>query len=555
MKVNYLIWAIIAAFFLYGLQNYRNTSIKLSDISWSYFPGATTTSNGIHFSPLGRIIVHQDGSVGQPNPPVNIAGTHLKVKGDFKITITMSDVGSQSSFRIYSSPPLVYDQWRYETPSVEISLAKDLLTTRIWDGSSSNSLDMRTFKITPSPKTIITLEHVGNQINVLNDKQTLGTIPDHSIFDSAEIWFGADSATSSTGWTLNSLSVSALADGHVELVSAPKFIENQDDANSLRNLAIKNSRKIKVGVAVSYGQLLTDEAYRKISLTQFSSMTPENVMKPQFVQPQPNTYSFEEADKLVDIALKNKMTVHGHTLVYAKSSADWMIKSPIEDRQKIMLDHIKNVVTHFKGRVGEWDVVNEPFSQKNSLYKDGKNGLDQNIWYEAMGENYIDLAFNEAHKNDPSAKLYLNDYGVENDGQHWDALLSLVKRLKQRGVPIDGVGFETHIYTDGDYINADQLKNHMRLLNNLGLSTRISEIDVTGDDAQEQINQYKTALDICREAPNCTSYTTWGITDRYGSTTRSDRYPLVYGTSLLWDKDMQFKPAFTALQKILQTAN
>ena len=246
------------------------------------------------------------------------------------------------------------------------------------------------------------------------------------------------------------------------------------------------------------------------------------------------------------------MTVHGHVLVYDKSSPEWMVKSPKMEREKIMTSHIEKVVTHFKGSVTQWDVVNEPFSKKNALYKNGGNGLEPNIWYEAMGEEYIDLAFKTARKADPSAKLYLNEYGVENDGQRWDALLNLVKRLKQRGVPIDGIGFEAHIYADGDYIKSAELKKHMEILADLDLLVRISEIDVTGDDSQEQINQYATVLDVCLAEPNCTSYTTWGITDLYGSTTRSDRYPLIYGTSLLWDKDMKVKPAYTALQKRLQ---
>lgn len=168
-----------------------------------------------------------------------------------------------------------------------------------------------------------------------------------------------------------------------------------------------------------------------------------------------------------------------------------------------------------------------------------------------MGEEYIDLAFKTARKADPLAKLYLNDYGFENNGQHWDALLSLVKRLKQRNVPIDGIGFESHIYTDGDYINAKELKEHMKILAELGLLTRISEIDVTQDDEKEHINQYATALDVCLQSPNCTSYTTWGISDLYGSTTRSDRYPLTYGTSLIWDKELKAKPVYKALQERL----
>jgi endo-1,4-beta-xylanase len=275
-------------------------------------------------------------------------------------------------------------------------------------------------------------------------------------------------------------------------------------------------------------------------------------MKPEFIHPAPSVYDFSGADQLVNIARKNNIAVHGHVLVYAKSSPEWMTKSNIENRQQIMISHITTVAEHFKEKVTEWDVVNEPLSNKNTLYQNDGSGLDNNIWFEAMGENYIDTAFITAHKADPKAKLYLNEYGIENDGQRWDAMLRLIKRLQKRGVPIDGIGFEAHVYGDGQYINATQLKNHLEVLAKLGLLARISEIDVTEDDAKEQINQYVAVLDACLFAPNCTSYTIWGITDGYGSTSRSDRYPLVYGTSLLWDKEMKAKSAYSAILERLR---
>jgi len=556
LKTLLLALTLVITLAIYGFIQYNNKGIDFmtQGESWQYFPGAKITDKGIHFTPLNRIIAHQDGSMGQPNPPVNIGGQHLNIKGDFKITAIASQIDKQASFRLYASPPIVYDQWRYESPSIEIIVdtTKNLTVARIWDGSSSHFMDIRTYETLLKPINTIVLERVQNQISIVVNNQTLGNMPDHHIFDSGNVWFGADGQVGSNGWTLASLRAEALGTGHVEIISSPSLVVNQNDKNGLRNLADAQSRKIKIGAAVSVGPLLTDEQYRILAMGQFNMLTPENSMKPQFIHPEANIYAFEQADQLVDIALKNNITVHGHALVYDKSSPDWMTKSLKEQRQEIMLSHIKTVVNHFKGRVAEWDVINEPFSKKNILYKNGGSGLERNIWFEAMGEEYIDLAFKEAHEADPSAKLYLNDYGVENNGQHWDALLALVKRLKQRGVPIDGVGFEAHVYTDGDYINTNEFKKHMETLSSLGLLTRISEIDVTGDEAQEQISQYVTALDICLQESNCTSYTTWGITDLYGSTTRSDRYPLVYGTSLLWDKDMKAKPAYDALQKRLQ---
>ncbi|OGZ72976.1 MAG: hypothetical protein A2908_00105 [Candidatus Staskawiczbacteria bacterium RIFCSPLOWO2_01_FULL_38_12b] len=556
LKTLFFTLVLVIALVMYGFIQYSNRGIDfiVQDKYWQSFPGATVTNNGIHFQPLNRVIVHQDGSIGQPNPPVNMNGQYLSVKGDFKITAVVSQIDKQASFRLYASPPIVYDQWRHESPSIEfiVDAVNNLTAIRIWNGNSSSSMDIRTYETLLSSTTTIALEHVQDRINIFVNNQVLGNMPDHRIFDNGTIWFGTDGVAGSNGWTLAALNVKALGTGSVNIIPAPSMIVDQNNAGSLHNLANASPRKIKIGTAVNAGVLFIDQQYRNLALGQFSMLTPENSMKPEFIHPESNVYDFSEADQLVDSALKNNITVHGHALIYDKSSPKWMAKSPKEERQEIMVDHIESVVSHFKDKVAEWDVINEPFSKKNALYKDGNTGLEPNIWFEAMGEEYIDLAFRAARQADPNAKLYLNDYGVENDGQHWDALLGLVKRLKERGVPIDGIGFEAHVYSDGDYINAKELKKHMEVLAKLGLLTRISEIDVTGDDAKEQINQYVTALDICLLAPNCTSYTTWGITDRYGSTTRSDRYPLVYGTSLLWDKDMKAKPAYHALQERLQ---
>ena len=530
----------------------KNSEVDfLQSEKWVHFPGAEIRNDKVHFLPLRRSIIHQDGSVGQSNPPIHF-DQRLLIKGDFSVALTLEQIDKEASFRLYSAPPIVYDQWRYETPSINIKVSNNSLVVQIWDGTSSHSMDERTYNtFLPTPITI-SLEYVKNQFNINAGGRRLGSIPAHHIFDSGTIWFGIDGGTGSKGFVIGQLSARALNGGSVKLVSSSFDRVDQPDKNSLRNLIDARSKKIKMGTAVSVGPLLTDTNYRNIALNQFNIITPENSMKPQFIHPLPEVYDFSEADQLVDIAQKNNILVHGHVLVYDKSNPDWMTKSPEIQRQAIMIDHITKVVSHFKGKVAQWDVVNEPFSKKNALYKNGKSGLEPNIWFLAMGEEYIDLAFKTARTADPSAKLYLNDYGVENDGQHWDALLALVKRLQQRGVPIDGVGFESHIYGDGDYVNTEQLKKHMEILDSMGLKVRISEIDVTGDDPKEQINQYVNVLDVCLQAQNCTSYATWGITDRYGSTTRSDRYPLVYGTSLLWDKDFKSKPAYEALQNRLK---
>jgi endo-1,4-beta-xylanase len=252
------------------------------------------------------------------------------------------------------------------------------------------------------------------------------------------------------------------------------------------------------------------------------------------------------------MAEANDQAIHGHALVFAKANPPWMTETPDDELAGVMTDHITNIVGHFKGRIASWDVVNEPLSEKYEDYEAGGLGLRQHFWFEAMGEQYIDIAFKAARAADPSAKLYINDYGIEHDDRRWPAFYALLQRLIARGVPIDGVGFESHVYFETDEIDIAFLRKHIQMIEALGLDVRISEIDVLGDDPQFQNQQYSDVLAVCLSEPSCNSYTTWGISDRYGSTTISERYPLLLGDSLLWDKDMNPKPALVVLQNVLR---
>jgi len=253
----------------------------------------------------------------------------------------------------------------------------------------------------------------------------------------------------------------------------------------------------------------------------------------------------------VAVAQANKQDVHGHTLVFAKSNPSWITDAPKAELPNIMTNHITNVVTHFKGRIKTWDVVNEPMSEKDEEYEAGGLGLRTSFWQQAMGEEYIDKSFIAARAADPAAKLYINDYGIEHEGVRWDAFIALLKRLKARGVPVDGVGFESHVYQKTDQIDLGVMAAHFRAIADLGLSVRVSEIDVTGKDPAFQTQQYAGVLQLCITEPSCTAYSTWGVTDLYGSTTISDRYPLLLGSSLLWDKNYMPKPAYNALKSTL----
>ncbi len=534
------------------------TTTKSSDVDWlnqsdwSHFTGAEKTNNGVKIWPTGRVINHRDTSTAQPNPPVNMRGSYLKVSGDFQIEMELSGIDNEATVQFYGQVPIIYDEWRQERPSIRLSAKNDGLSVRIWDGSASNSIDERVFKLNLKNEASLGLVHKNDSFFIQANERTLGAIPDHGIFANGTIWFGADAKLYTEGWTLNSLTARGLSEGKVELINPLLLAGTNDDPNALRNLSEKSDRKLPIGAAVAIGPLLTDEQYNTIALSQFSMMTPENSFKPQTIHPQKDLYLFQDTDTLVEAARDNQMTVHGHALVMGKANSEWMQKTPKNKREQVMVDHIKTIVHRYKGKVAEWDVVNEPLSEDDVDYENGQ-GMRKQIWFDALGEKYIDIAFKAARAADPGAKLYLNDFGIENDGQRWDAFLDLVKRLQARGVPIDGVGFESHVYhSPADTIDPVILKGHIQALASIGLVSRISEIDVLGDDPAFQAKQYADILQVCLSEPTCTSYSIWGITDLYGSTTLSDRYPVMLGDSLLWDANYLPKPALKRLQQALR---
>ena len=147
----------------------------------------------------------------------------------------------------------------------------------------------------------------------------------------------------------------------------------------------------------------------------------------------PETYDFAMADTMVTFALENSMFITGHILVWHSQTPDWVFRDSLGNaltrdallaRMKV---HIFTVVGHFKGRVQGWDVVNE------AVGDDGQ--IRRSKWYEIIGEDYIEKAFEYAHEADPDAELYYNDYNNEqpSNGQGSYRLLGICGRIEPQG--------------------------------------------------------------------------------------------------------------------------
>lgn len=300
---------------------------------------------------------------------------------------------------------------------------------------------------------------------------------------------------------------------------------------TLRQAALASQRLI--GTALRANKL-TNEPYATTA-REFNYVTPENEMKWDALERNPGQFSYQNADRIVQFAEANYMQVKGHTLVWHSQLPQWVRDLTTRDEALAALErHITEVVTHFKGKIHAWDVVNEAFTDGNAPRLRGSDPADatnaangmgnsgpDSPFRRLIGEDYIDRAFQLAHAADPEALLFYNDYNAEGTSAKANAVFDMVQSMKMRGIPIDGVGLQMHIGTgtDGNR-SADQIRQNMERLTGLGLQVVYSELDVSlcgnGDIVQRRQQQKQRLADVtkvCMDNPLCTAMTFWGIAD------------------------------------------
>jgi endo-1,4-beta-xylanase len=146
--------------------------------------------------------------------------------------------------------------------------------------------------------------------------------------------------------------------------------------------------------------------------------------------------------------------------------------------------------------------------------------LRNTFWLKALGPDYIGQAFVWAREADPQAKLFYNDYGSEALGPKSDAIYNLLKTLKARHIPVDGVGLQSHWAVDRQPSMQEVAKNMQRLAA-LGLEIHVTELDVrlpmppSEQTLQRQADAYRDILRACLSVSNCKGFLTWGFTDKY----------------------------------------
>jgi endo-1,4-beta-xylanase len=309
----------------------------------------------------------------------------------------------------------------------------------------------------------------------------------------------------------------------------------------LRDLAETKGKVM--GTAVT-GSKLTG-TYGEIAGREFNWLTPGNAMKWGSVEPSRGSYDWAEADQIVNFAEAHGQQVRGHTLLWHQQNPGWLTNGSWTRDQlsAVVQDHIATEVGRYKGRLAAWDVVNEPFNE-DGTYR-------PTLFHNTLGQDYIAQALTWARAADPGAKLYINDYNVEGVNAKSTALYNLVKSLKERGVPIDGVGLQAHLIVG--QVPSTMQQNIQRFAD-LGVDVAITELDIrmqlpaTQAKLTQQAADYKAVVNACLAVARCSGVTVWGFTD--SDSWIPDTFP-GQGAATPYDENYQPKPAYHAIAEAL----
>jgi len=285
-------------------------------------------------------------------------------------------------------------------------------------------------------------------------------------------------------------------------------------------------------------------------------------MKFGLIHPQIDAYDFTAADELVNFAKQNNKLVRGHTLVWHNQNPMWLFRdengNPVDKDTLLarMKEHIQTVLSRYRGSVYCWDVVNE------AVEDSGPEILRQRSpWLQIIGPEFIEKAFEYAHEADPDALLFYNDYN-ESHPEKRDKIYQLVKGLKDKGIPIHGIGLQAHwnIYDP----SIDEIRQAIEKYASLGVQLHITEMDMsvfefndrrtdltepTPEMMEKQAERYEAVFALFREYKDViTNVTLWGSADDmtwlHDFPVRGRKnWPLLF--------DMQHKPKL-ALERILQ---
>jgi endo-1,4-beta-xylanase len=353
---------------------------------------------------------------------------------------------------------------------------------------------------------------------------------------------------------------SVLSGGVAGLLAISSAYAEQTEA--LNRLAAQKG--LRYGTTISAAQITGDPTFVALVLRQASLVVPENDMKwLDMNRGVPGGDDYGPADTVAGFAVEGGLALRGHNLLWYYRTPHWFFTLPGRDAQRrAVVDRIKAIAGRYRGIIHSWDVVNEPIEPK-----DGRtDGLRKAVFLDALGPEYLDLAYRTTRETDPKARLVVNEYDVELDTPEHEArrtvLLNLLQRMQRSGTPVDAVGIQAHLTAvGGPPFSPARLRRFLADIAGLGLTIQITELDVTDAHAPADIavrdqliaDTYRRFLDAALDEPAVKMVVTWGLSDRHSWIVRREtneakwRKDGLPSRPLPFDADLRPTPAFAAM--------
>ncbi len=314
--------------------------------------------------------------------------------------------------------------------------------------------------------------------------------------------------------------------------------------------SLRNSPTFPVGFAIQQ-QHLNNGNYVNILREDARSLSAEYEMKMNILYPSSSGINYEPINNFLEYAELNDTRVHGHALIWHSSTPGWLENFSGSDSEfeSIVENYIRDIVSTYKGRIASWDVVNEAFS-------DGSGEYRNSVFYQKMGETYIEKAFQWAREADPDLLLFYNDYGTIYDQDKYLAMIRMIDDFQDRGIPIDGVGFQMHV--SYNFPSLEAIENAVQPILDRGLMVHFSELDIRVNPEGEQVDfnaefsnrltaRVEEIFGYYRTIPGQYRYgiTFWGVKD--DDTWLRDFWQNQNEWPLIYDENFQPKEAHQAI--------
>ena len=311
----------------------------------------------------------------------------------------------------------------------------------------------------------------------------------------------------------------ATDDGQATVVEAAS-------ATTLGAAAAQSGRYFGAAICTPH---LNDSVYTTIAGREFNMVTPENEMKIDATEPNPNQFNFTGGDQVFNFAMQHGARVRGHTLAWHSQQPTWMQNLSGSALRSAMINHINGVLAHYRGKMAYWDVVNEAFADGTGARRDSN--------LQRTGDDWIEVAFRTARAADPTPKLCYNDFNIEDwNAAKTQAVFRLVQDFRSRGVPLDCVGFQGHFAAGGMPANFQTTLSNFAAA---GVDVAITELDIASASA----TAFAAVTNACLHVPRCVGITVWGVRD--SDSWRTGENPL------LFDGGGNKKPAYTSVLNAL----